>query len=144
MIGDTRLTGPDGAELILLFDQAGLVAAEDAADKPIAAVIDGAFGGRLGYMAALLYGGLRRHHARYSLDDVHGIIGAARQGEAGIAGLLEGMMKAIEAAMPKRRAEDPLPAPENGTGTPSSEPGAKKGSSPTRSGGKPRAASPKR
>lgn len=143
MIGNTRLTGPDGEDLIILFDHAARLAAEDAADAPLGKVVEGAFNGRLGYMGCLLYGGLRRHHPSLRLADAHRIVEQAIAGEA-LLGLSEAIMKALEASMPKKVAgENPPPAP-SGTGTPSSAPGAKKGSTRTRSGGKRPAASPQR
>lgn len=143
MIGTTRLTGPDGEDLILLFDHAGMVVAEDAADKPFDQVVNGAVAGRLGHQAALLLGGLARHHPTFTLAHVHSILAAAR--EAGtMIGVLEALIKAIEAAMPKRTKADPPKAPESGTGTASSEPGLKKVSTRKASGGTRRASSPRR
>lgn len=127
------LTGPNGEELILVFDHDGLIAAEDAADKPIVALVDGAFQGRLGYITALLYGGLRRKHPNLTMADTKALMEKARQANS-MDALMLGMVKAIEAAMPKKEANaDPQKAPGNGTGTPSSEPGAKKASTRKRS-----------
>lgn len=142
MIGNTRLTGPDGEELILLYDHAARLAAEDAADKPFGDLISGAFAGRLGYLGALLYGGLRRNHPRLTLDQAHALIGTAVM-EGLLLGLQEGMVKAITASMPKvseSEGANPPKAP-GGTGTRSSAPGAKKASTRKPSGGRRPAAS---
>ncbi|NJC06513.1 hypothetical protein GGQ97_002306 [Sphingomonas kaistensis] len=142
MIGQSRLTGPDGEELVLLYDHAARLAAEDAADKPFGDLITGAFAGRLGYLGALLYGGLRRHHPTLTLGQAHDLIGEAVGGDM-LLSLQEGMVKAITASMPARDESEEANPPKapGGTGTRSSAPGAKKGSTPRRSGGRPRAAS---
>lgn len=142
MIGQSRLTGPSGEELILLYDHAARLAAEDAADKPFSELIDKGFAGRLGYLGALLYGGLRRNHPRLTLDEAHALIGVAVDSGL-LLGLQEGMVKAITASMPKpaeSEGANPPQAP-GGTGTPFSALGVKKASTPKPSGGKPRAAS---
>lgn len=120
--------GPNGEELVLVFDHDGLIAAEDAADRPIKDVVEGAMSGRMGHIGALLYGGLRRNHPKLQLRDARDIVERARLGEMSEA-LIEGLFRALEKAMPKRDEEaDPQTAPGNGTGTPSSGSGAKKGS----------------
>lgn len=140
MIGESRLLGPNGEELILLFDHTGRLAVEEAADAPLRKIIDQAFQGRLGYIAALLFGGLRRRHPNLTLADSHAMVEEAVDGGL-LLGLQESLVKALEASMPQKvEDENPQKAP-GGTGTRSSAPGAKKGSRPRTSGGRHPAAS---
>ncbi len=142
MIGTSLLEGPDGEELILLFDHAARLTSEDAADAPFSKLNDQGFEGRLGYLGALLYGGLRRHHPKLTLAEAHGLVETAANLNLLLA-LQEGMIKALTASMPAIRGDDeenPPKAP-GGTGTPSSAPGAKKASSRKPSGGRRPAAS---
>lgn len=141
MLGETRLTGPNGEDLILLFDHAARLAVEDAGDDGMTQLVNGAFSrGRLGHLGCLVYGGLRRHHPALTLADAHGIVARAIENDQ-LTALQMGVMKALEASMPKKdEGANPLKAA-SGIGTHSSPPGAKKVSTRKASGGKPRAAS---
>ncbi|HEY8593311.1 MAG TPA: hypothetical protein VIL42_10680 [Sphingomicrobium sp.] len=125
-----------GKEYVFLFSFAGIVAAEDAANASFSDLIAGAANSRVGYLAALIYGGLKACQPELTLADVWELM----QSEDGTA-LGAAMWPAIEAAMPRRTGENPQKAG-SGTGSRSSPSGAKKSSGRRTSGGKARAASP--
>lgn len=122
-------TAKDGREFVLLLDHRGIVAAEKAGETGFGGLLVGLGEGRLGCLVALTYGALRTHHPDITIEDVWDLLEVEEQ-ELGLA-----LGEAIKASRPGqialRRAEEaanPPPAAMNGTGTPSSPPGSKKGS----------------
>lgn len=112
----------DGDEFTMLFSIRGIMAAEDAGGAGFGELIQGAAQGRLGYLAGLIYGGLKVHHPGLTLEETWALMDGPDGAELGKA-----LWPAIESAMPNRKAgpENP-PVPRGGTGTRSSARGSKK------------------
>jgi len=127
MFGEALLRLADGRELTMRFDYAALVEAEDAADKGTEEMMKelASGGARLSTVRAMLYGGLRFHHADVTLDECGDLL--MTDGEA-VSQAMGGAMQ----AMADRRPANPRPGPTaqapprpHGIGTRSSKAGAK-------------------
>jgi hypothetical protein len=124
----------------LAIDIAVIDALEDEFDLPFTELM-GLFEGtvRVGRMARLLRGMLRRHHPDLTLDDVGGLV-IAYGSQLG-----EGMQRLFEKASPSNAeatAEANPPKAQHGTGAKSSSHGAPQGSRRASSGSKRRELSP--
>lgn len=112
----------EGDEFTFLFSIRGIMAAEDAGAAGMGELVAGAAGGRLGYLASLIYGGLKPHHPNITLEQVWEMM----EGPDGVE-LGKALWPAIDSAMPdpKETEADPPKARKAGTGKPSSPRGAK-------------------
>jgi hypothetical protein len=126
VFGEARLT-VDERELTLRFDFNAMCEAEEASGIGTDAMMEAMSGNRpkLKIARALLYGGLRYHHAEIALDEAGDLF--MSDGEA----VSKAMHKAMQ-EMADRRTQNPPkgavaihPRPSRGTGTPSSRSGAK-------------------
>jgi hypothetical protein len=124
-------TARDKREFILLLDHRGIITAEKYADAGFGDLLIGLAQGRLGYLAALIMGALKVHQPELTIEDVWDLL-EVEEKELG-----EALGKAVEQSRPAQMAlakikqkvegENPPTAGEtDGTGTPSSSPGAKK------------------
>lgn len=117
-----RFPGADGRELTFFFDHRAMIATEKAADDGFANVMRGVGQGRLGYRAALIFGGLRAHHPEITPDAAWELM------EEGKDDLLLFVMEAVADAMPERKGgKNPPRARKRGNGSRSSPRGSKKG-----------------
>jgi hypothetical protein len=132
----------DGREFTFLFDIEGLIAVEDCANggagtANLNQIIAGAANGRIGYLRALVYGGLRANHPQLTRAQAFELIDS--DGEAlGVA-----MWPALFSAMPEKKEGKPgsrPPKAAGGTGSPSLPHGSRKASRKNVSGSKPRGA----
>lgn len=137
---EKRFVAAGGKEYRFLFDYGGMVAAEDAADATFENVVRGAFNGRLGMLAALVYGGLKRNHPDLTMDDIHTLLdqnsGADSKLGAKMWDALGLAQPLAEDMPPEAEAGNPPKAAGERTMTRSSPRGRAKASTRTASGGK--------
>lgn len=130
----------DEREFTFLFDIEGLIAAENCANQGndenagLKQIITGAANGRLGYLVALAYGGLKAYHPDITRTSAWALIDT--DGTA----LGKAMWPALFAAMPEEKGNPPKAG--SGNGTRSSPLGSKKVSRKRGSGSRPPAGSP--
>lgn len=136
----------DKREFTFLFDIEGLIAAEDCANgvdgnANLQQIIRGAANKRLGYLRALVYGGLKTCHPAITREQAWALIDS--DGKA----LGEAFWLALFSALPPQEeaggdgeANPPIGEAAPGTGSRSSPRGSKKASPKKGSGGKRRGA----
>jgi len=145
VFGEALLALSDGRELTLRFDFGALCEAEEAAGKGTEEMMKEQAGGkaRLATARAMLYGGLRYHHADVGLEEVgdillvDGDLVSAAMGKA-----FEEMADRRAAANPRQGAAAATAKPPHGIGTHSSKSGAKAASTRGNSGDSRRAPLP--
>jgi hypothetical protein len=116
-----------GEEYTFLFTHRGLIAAEKSADAGLGKVLQGLSEGRIGFVVALIHGGLVVNHPEMLQEDAWALW--EEEGPR----LVEAMSEALKAAMPIVQqvlgvAGKNPPKARSGTGTPSSRSGSKKAS----------------
>jgi hypothetical protein len=127
VFGEAVLPLSDGRELTLRFDFGALCEAEEAAGKGTEEMMKELATGRarLATARAMLYGGLRYHHAEVTLEDVGDLLLVDGDAVSGA------MSKAFEEMADRRAAQNPMPGrvvkskPPHGIGIHSSKRGAK-------------------
>jgi hypothetical protein len=134
----------DGREFTFLFDIDGIIAAEDCANRVegnanIQQIVAGAMNARMGYLRALIYGGLKSRQPSITRAEAWELVES--DGEK----VGQAMWAALFAAMPVKEGEASKaganpPKAAGGTGKRSSPPGSKKASPKPRSASKRRAA----
>lgn len=126
-----------GRELTFLFNHRGIITAEKAADAGFGELLIGMSKGRLGYLCALIQGGLSVCHPEITGEDSWDLM--ENEGEP----LAIALGEALQSAMPKRvgKGENPPKAGRRGTGTLSSPSGSRKVSTKPGSSTRRRAAS---
>lgn len=131
-------TTRDGRDLTFLFNHRGIIAAEKSGDAGFGELLEGMAKGRLGYLCALIHGGLSVHQPEITAEEAWELM--ENEGEP----LATALGDALKSAMPKRvtgAKANPPKAGKRGTGSRSSPSGSKKGSSRKASGTRRRAAS---
>lgn len=115
----------DGRDLTFFFNHRGIIAAEKTGDAGFGELLVGMSKGRLGYLHALILGGLSVHHPEISAEEAWDLMES--EGEP----LAIALGDALTSAMPERSAggkgAGPPKAAKRGTGSRSSPPGSKKG-----------------
>ncbi|WP_288413852.1 hypothetical protein [uncultured Novosphingobium sp.] len=136
--GEVSLDLGDVGRFTLAFDMQALVAAEEAADRPIADLLDRAKRGFMGASRAIFFGALQRHHPETSIDDVDELLNV--HGDT----IAHALGKTLDASMPAADAAARAVEGKQGANPPgksSGRSGAAQGSTPKRSGKPRRAAS---
>lgn len=131
--GEALLTLEDGSSFTLVLDFDALIDAESVYGKPLSKLMADASAGFIGAVRALLLGALRRHHPDLTAADASGML------QTDFDAVGAAMQAATEAAFPSAEGKEPGKARQAGSSSGTS--GAPRGSTPTASGGRPRAAS---
>ncbi len=134
--GEAVLELADGRRFQLVLDMEALLAGEQAYGKPLELLLRDTIVGLVGAHRALLAGAMQRHHADLTLNDLTAMILANR------IGVIETLTDLIQKSHPDIVEGDQVGnGSQRPAGTGSGRSGAKRGSTPKNSGGKPRAAS---